>query len=170
MAAKKLLLADILKKKKELGNDRWACFDTNPKSKNASMILSNSQSQCENTTDFYGRSKPIGLYDRPCEKDEECPFYQANENYPNRLGGCNKSTGYCQMPLGIQPLGYKYYQAKSQPLCYNCNSGSWKSTTLLGRCCEDQKRTDQYGFLKSPDYAFPNDNIDRYNAEVKFTF
>jgi hypothetical protein len=144
--------------------ETYACFNTDPSLNNASLILSNSKALCESNYDFYGREKPIGIYDRPCQTDDECPFYNANTNYKNKYGGCNKSTGYCQMPVGVQPLGYRFYQPKSRALCYNCNSSTWNSFSVLDTCCEEQENVRKYPFLKSPDYAFDQDLTNRYNA------
>ena len=58
-----------------------------------------------------------GAWDRPCERDADCPFYQANPRYPNRRGGCLPS-GYCEMPVGVDRVGYRHYDARTRPLCH----------------------------------------------------
>lgn len=92
-----------------------------------------------------------GIWDTPCKTNEDCPFYQKNKNYPNNFGGCNR--GYCQMPLGLKRLGYKYYDDLNDAICHNCNTNS------NYKCCLDQlKNLNNYPNLESPDYAFKNDN------------
>lgn len=39
-----------------------------------------------------------GIWDSPCKTDEECP-------YPEE--GCNKDSGYCNMPKGVKNISYK---------------------------------------------------------------
>lgn len=99
-----------------------------------------------------------GVWDREVQKDSECPFYKANKNYTNTRGG--NINGYCEMPTGIQIKGFRYYShnpAVSDPVCYNCKSGFIGKGTE-GHCCDAQKN------LKSPDYAFSGDGIDRFNS------
>lgn len=79
-----------------------------------------------------------GVWDSHCLKDEDCPYYQSNRNYPNNFGGCNKNTGYCQFPKGMKPLSYT--KAQGKPWCHNCDTGHY--------CCDQQE---------VPDYAFDDD-------------
>ena len=95
--------------------------------------------ECENNYDTYYKIKKRGVWDRVCKVDAECPFYQANKNYPNTFGGCNE--GICEMPLGIKRLGNRYYDIDSKAMCYNCPRDN-------PYCCGDQK---------SPDYRFAGD-------------
>ncbi len=39
-----------------------------------------------------------GIWDTPCKEDEECPYKEE---------GCNKDTGYCNMPKEIKNISYK---------------------------------------------------------------
>lgn len=39
-----------------------------------------------------------GIWDTPCKEDEECPYTKE---------GCNKDTGYCNMPKGVENISYK---------------------------------------------------------------
>ncbi len=113
-----------------------------------------------------------GVWDRQCLKDEECPFFQANKNYPNNFGGCKK--GYCELPIGMNKIGFKHYD-KSKPLCYNCKL---KTETITAdgysiindrecngiecnKCCDIQHSKSIYPNLKSPDFVFENDQIER---------
>jgi hypothetical protein len=65
----------------------------------------------------------------------------------------------------MKPIGYKYYTNNlyNMPLCYNCDSKKFKISTVLGSCCNDQYNKEKYPFLKTPDYAFENDFLDRKN-------
>ena len=83
-------------------------------------------------------------WERPCLVNEDCPFYKANENYPNEFGKCIGS--FCEMPLGVKRLAYRKYTSK--PICHNCpvNNPS---------CCI---KTD---LMASPDYMFKDDRMER---------
>ena len=55
---------------------------------------------CEKKFDSLGKPLNIfGIWDKPCVTNKECPFYKANKNFKNSLGGCVNNR--CQMPLGI---------------------------------------------------------------------
>ena len=85
-----------------------------------------------------------GYWDKPCKTNNECPFYQANKNYPNYRGGCDMN-GRCELPLGMKPIAFKNYDKMFKPWCYNCKS-------LEPECCDKQH---------NPDYAFSLDQFDR---------
>jgi hypothetical protein len=98
-----------------------------------------------------------GIWDSPCQVDNDCPFYKANKNYPNEFGKCDKESGSCEMPLGVIPIGFTKY-GKIEPNCYNCDITSKDS-----KCCKTQidsikARNVKY---KSPDYIFNNDEAIR---------
>lgn len=88
-----------------------------------------------------------GVWDKPVEKNEECPFYKKNLNYPNEKGGAK--FGRCELPLGMKLLGFRYYSLDElySPYCYNCDKNS-----KIDRCCDKQK---------NPDYAFSGDTEER---------
>jgi hypothetical protein len=46
-----------------------------------------------------------GLWDARCGEDSDCPFFQAGQA---GRGGCQ--NGYCEMPLGVTPLGYTRFK------------------------------------------------------------
>lgn len=98
--------------------------------------------QCISNFDELGipRQKKY-VWDRPCQDNMECPFYQKNKNYKNYRGGCN--SGYCEFPLGVQRLGYQQYVGT--PMCYNCPINDL-------HCCATQS---------NPDYAFELDWSER---------
>tara|TARA_Y100000389_G_scaffold195238_1_gene226369 strand:+ start:12063 stop:13478 length:1416 start_codon:yes stop_codon:yes gene_type:complete len=94
-----------------------------------------SKSECE---------KVNGIWDKPCIKDTECPFYKKNQNYENEFGGCN--NGLCEMPLNVQRIGFTNFTSK--PICHN---DPYDNPT---QCKQD-------GMMVSPDYAFKNDRTQR---------
>lgn len=109
----------------------------------------------ESTCRSYSKvQKLVGTWDKPCETNEECPFYKKNTNYENSRGGC--LGGYCEMPLNIQRRGYKKYDKKSKPYCHNCNIKNCMGDDCY-TCCDKQKNKKKYPNLKSPDYMFSND-------------
>lgn len=61
-----------------------------------------------------------------CIKNSSCPFY----NIQTGNGGC--ISGYCQMPVGVERIGYKDY--KNTPFCFGCPD------ELKPRCCNDPDR------------------------------
>lgn len=80
---------------------------------------------CNSSYDEVGDIKSYeSLWDKKCKKDEECPFYQSNKNYPNNRGGCIKKYqneyGSCEMPIGIKQIGYRKYYDKGdyRAFCY----------------------------------------------------
>ena len=109
---------------------------------------------CESGYDEFGRPYPSGTWDKPCETNEECPFYQKNKNYPNSRGGCQQGT--CEMPLGYELAGQRKVKSGSIGYCRNCE----KKGEL--HCCEDQKNQTLYPLLKSPDYIFKDDLNERW--------
>ena len=85
-----------------------------------------------------------GVWDRKCEKDTECPYFNSNKNYPNNFGGCIE--GKCQMPKGIERIGMRKISTFSRPLCHNCDETPYNED-----CCFKQSLNKK---LKSPDYIF----------------
>jgi hypothetical protein len=122
---------------------------------------------CKSAYDIYGEPKPTPtIWDSPCKTDEDCPFFQANQNYPNQRGRC-LSDGSCEMPLGITRVGYKKFYDRDpyQPFCYQCKNIKDKN------CCESQQAMADYTlqhpsempqtYLRSADYAFKEDTEER---------
>ena len=109
----------------------------------------------------YTEDDGVGIWDTPCKYNEECPFYKQNINYPNNRGGCK--NGYCEMPAGIERLGYKEYSENkaSQAICYNCEKDSVCKGFDCNKCCDQQNDKSLYPNLKSPDYAFHQDYFER---------
>ena len=144
--------------------NQYACFNINydVKKKGQYILPYYSREQCESSVDSYGRPKNIGIYDTPCKKNEECPFYKSNQNYNNEYGKCMKN-GLCELPLNMTRSGYKYYNNNDKPLCYNCDNSDFDFTSNLDTCCTDQFNIKKYPYLKTPDYAFRDDLLDRKN-------
>ena len=133
-------------------DEPYACFSI----ETGNLIKAFNKLSCESAYDAFGRQKEVGVWDKPCKKDDECFFYKSNKNYSNKFGKCNQ--GYCQVPKGVRRIGYKYYDPDSKPLCYNCDKNSWFPASILGTCCDKQKKE-----FKSSDYAFDNDLNTRMN-------
>jgi hypothetical protein len=161
-------IVSISKKQKEdyKIKNQYACFNMNfdTKLNNNAILPYFARDTCESNYDPYGKQKEIGVYDSPCKKNEDCPFYKSNQNYPNEFGKCLE-TGYCELPVNMERIGYKYFKNKKdyKPLCYNCDSKELRIGTSLNDCCSKQYNKEQYPFLKSPDYAFQDDFLDRKN-------
>ena len=79
----------------------------------------------------------IGVWDRPCLENTECPFYMKDTG----RGGCQRN-GECEMPIDIALLGYRYYDTVQIPSCYGCIN------KYNDKCCSEQK---------NPRYKFKND-------------
>lgn len=124
--------------------DKHKCFAVvNGKSQE---IPFNNKMYCES---YHTNLEQIGIWDGPCQKNDECPFYKSNKNYNNQLGGCK--DGYCEMPLGVTRIGYKKYT--DEPYCYNCPTGT------DSKCCQQQyldSKKDESRIL-SPDLVFVGD-------------
>ena len=106
-----------------------------------------------------------GVWDAPCQVDNDCPFYNANKNYPNEYGKCDVKSGSCEMPLGVIPIGFTKY-GKVEPNCYNCSISS-KNSKCCGKQMQDIKMK-KVNYI-SPDYIFSNDeNIrKKYMTELE---
>ena len=105
------------------------------------------QGLCNSPLDEIGSIKRERTYwDRPCEVNEECPFYQKNTTYPNYRGGCN--DGYCEMPVGVKRLSWRLYDKSTMPVCHGCPPSNLK-------CCDE----------KNKNYVFELDSHERSAAK-----
>lgn len=138
-------------------------YDRDSTSPKSIPIYAVNRNDCENKYSMIGYKKPSGVWDSPCSKDEDCPFYQQNKNYKNEYGKCVR--GKCELPLNMENLGYHYYinEETVRPLCYNCDTKKWLPNTEPAFCCEEQKDKKKYPHLNGPDYAFSNDILTRTN-------
>ena len=115
-------------------------------------ITENIKALCDSPYDIYGKPKTRNTtWDHPCIVDSDCPYFQANKNYPNTRGGCMDS-GVCELPIGVKRVSYRKYDDKdiNAPFCYGCDA---YDTT----CCSKKKY---------PDYAFVNDTNDRVSVDL----
>ncbi len=105
-----------------------------------------------------------GYWDKPVERDSECPFFRANKNYPNRLGGVNINGNTCEMPMGTKTIGYRHISndPAHKILVYNCKIGKNGSPGSIGFCYEEQMDKSQYPNLVSPDVAYEGDSLERW--------
>ena len=112
-----------------------------------------SRSTCES---YSFDKNTYGVWDKPCEKNSECPFYKANKNYPNNRGGC--INGYCEMPTNVKSRGYRYYDRYPKPFCHGCKREGCIGEDCFTCCREQANNRFKYPGLKSPDFMFLNDN------------
>ena len=105
-----------------------------------------------------------GYWDKPVTNDSECPFYRANKQYPNRLGGVDPNGNRCEMPVGTKRIGYRFISndPAHKPWCYNCHEGADGNPGSIGPCCEEQRNVELYPELGgNPDFSFPGDSLER---------
>ena len=112
-----------------------------------------SRSTCES----YSFEKNLyGVWDKPCEKNTDCPFFKSNRNYDNERGGC--INGYCEMPINVKRRGYQYYDSSEPPFCHNCEREGCFGADCFTCCQEQATNKFKYPKIKSPDFMFLNDN------------
>lgn len=104
-----------------------------------------------------------GVWDREVKEDNECPYYNANKNYPNNRGIAK--NGYCEIPSGAQLVGFRFLTDEDKMLCYNCKTDLIGNGTL-GKCCKSQLNDPNF---ITPDYKFPGDQLDRQHNADYFT-
>ena len=104
-------LRQIEKAKKD--KNKYKCFNPNSDT-GFEMIDSANKQQC---TRYHWPLKNFGVWDRPCEKNKDCPFYINNKK--QRRFGCNNpgmpGEGLCNMPSNnrgkiIKRIGYTHFK------------------------------------------------------------
>lgn len=60
-----------------------------------------------------------GVWDRPCETDGECPFYDS------RTGRGRCLSGTCEMPLGVGNKSFRVADPDTPPLCETDGADPW---------------------------------------------
>ena len=90
-------------------------------------------------------SNIMGVWDKACENDEECPFYKIN----NKKGGCY--NGQCGFPIGIDRISPRKYINLSNAVCSGCIVNNKKTS---GTCCIEQKNSKLYPNLENPNFLF----------------
>jgi hypothetical protein len=110
---------------------------------------------CESDLDELGILKTRGVWDAPCSSSVDCPFYRVGEEYTTPRGGCN-DNGYCEMPVGVNRIGYTKYMLNesSHPVCYNCPFEEQPE------CCQKDG--------ESPVFAFALDDPLEPNLLIKY--
>lgn len=148
-----------LKRREELQKDRSQggfCYNT-------TNVTANTREECIDSG---------GIWDYPPNSSDECPYYSANENYPNNFGGLVGDK--CQLPKNMELIGNRNYSVNPEytPLCYNCDPQSSRmyGQGTLGFCCEDQNDKTKYPMLITPDYAFDGDKELRNKYSDRFAF
>lgn len=135
---------------KDLRTPKYRCFQENGEDKSAQ------------TSESCGVVN--GHWDKPVINDSECPFFMANPHYPNKLGGVNKDSNRCDMPVGTKTIGYRFISndPAHKPWCYNCHIGADGMPGSIGPCCDEQRNMELYPELGGrPDYAFQGDALER---------
>ena len=143
---------------KDLRTPQYRCFDGNASAPTTGgRGIGSKKANCDLS---------VGYWDKPVERDSECPFFRANKNYSNRLGGVDPNGNQCEMPMGTKIIGYRYVSndPANKPLCYNCrgSGGMLADPGGIGPCCTEQLDKSKYPNLVSPDFAYPGDNLERY--------
>ena len=150
-----------LDKKIETDNQRYRCF--HPSIDTQLYTDAKDRNTCET---YHEELEGCGIWDRSCTEDKECPFFQANKNYPNNRGGCIKEIGseegHCELPVNMSRIGFRHY-GKEKPICYNCQKDENRECVGFNcnQCCDQQTNKDKYPNLVTPDFAFTNDKNDR---------
>lgn len=73
----------------------------------------------DSTPEEDGGSTTQSVWDRPCEHDVHCPFFDARTGRGGCLGG-----GMCEVPIGVRRVGFRHVDPeRSKPsLCWNSHS------------------------------------------------
>ena len=132
----------------------YRCY--NPKQEDAILDLYTTRPSC---ISYHKEIGVNGVWDKQCETNDDCPFYQANTNYPNDFGGCN--NGKCEMPVGMSVIGGTKVSRIGSPYCYNCDRVGKEGNTFQerGRCCSEQLKDKT---LSSPDFMYEGDKQLRF--------
>jgi hypothetical protein len=126
----------------------YKCFAVNQVGQAVELAEITNPLECQS---FLPGIKSVGVWDKPCTEDSECPFYGKNGNYMNQLGGCDKLSGKCQMPIGVARIGYKKYSKETEPECHNC-----PASYVDDKCCKSQAADPK---LRGPDLKFMDDEV-----------
>jgi len=128
----------------------YKCFAVNPAGQSVELAEITNPVECQSFLPGIGS---VGVWDKPCTEDTECPFYGMNRNGTklNTLGGCDKLSGKCQMPIGVARIGFTKYSKDTEPECYNC-----PASYVDDKCCKSQAADPKFRGpdLKFMDYEF----------------
>lgn len=87
------------------------------------------------------------VWDRPCEHDSDCPYYQVQYDRTSGQtvyrGGCLES-GYCELPVGVSGIGYTKVDAASpKPMCRCLGDATNKASQA---CCSEHAEHAEWVF------------------------
>lgn len=100
------------------------------------------EAACKSDYDALGYLKrDADVWDRPCEYDNDCPFFMKGR-FQSFRGGCLK--GACEMPVDVRRLAFRAWEGK--PLCKS------RGSFTTDECLNDG----------TDDYVFPGDVFDRH--------
>ena len=129
------------------------CFHPRAKSDEYGRLVEyDNRLDCES---YHPEVDGVGVWDAPCQSNDDCPYYQANKNYPNEFGRCLES-GYCEMPIGVENVGYTKEYKMSKAMCHNCNTTDLALSS--NECCKEQTSNKK---MDTPDYMFVGDTMER---------
>ena len=81
---------------------------------------------CNMPYDLFGNiKKKETIWDKPCEKNEDCPFYGKNKHHQIDRGKCVDK--YCELPVGVRRISYRKYDdvdIVNKPFCHNTDECS----------------------------------------------
>ena len=81
---------------------------------------------CNMPYDLFGNiKKKETIWDKPCEKNEDCPFYGKNKHHQIDRGKCVDK--YCELPVGVRRISYRKYDdvdSVNKPFCHNTDECS----------------------------------------------
>jgi hypothetical protein len=108
-----------LKRDPEVEDDKYHCYGD---------INNLNKQLCNMPYDPFGNiKKKETIWDKPCEKNEDCPFYGKNKHHQIDKGKCVDK--YCELPIGVRRISYRKYDdyGINKPFCHNteeCSEGT----------------------------------------------
>lgn len=73
------------------------------------------------------------VWDKPCIRDDECPFLQ--EGTETRRGRCLKS-GRCEVPVGVRSSAYRSLNSTTDTMVCRCKGGPLGLGVATHECCD----------------------------------
>ena len=93
----------------------------------------------------------FGIWDKTCNLDTECPFY----NSQTKEGSC--ISGQCELPIGVTRISPRKYINLKNALCKGCIENG---PERVDKCCENQKDRKKYPNITKPQYIFNGIDMD----------
>ena len=116
---------------------------------------------CESEYDGLGNPKARTIWDRRCQVNTDCPFYHPSTS---RRGGCN-DNGYCEMPLGVERVGYRKYQGDLKDGALIFENFTPDVELIFENFTPDIEPVPPFPQYRAPEYEL---NDDDFNAKYKF--